>query len=64
MEKLYKQFVESVTKWKNNHRKDDFFVARLRLTFYYSITAIVIFGHQQLQAQMHGIGWYQVRQQM
>ncbi len=48
MEKLYKQFVESVTKWKNNHRKDDFFVARLRLTFYYSITAIVILGFSSI----------------
>ena len=44
MQKLYKQFVESVTKWKVNNKTDEFFVARLRLTFYYSITAIVILG--------------------
>ena len=44
MQKLYKQFVESVTKWKTNHKADEFFVARLRLTFYYSVTAIVILG--------------------
>lgn len=44
MEKLYKQFVELVTKWKISCKPDDFFVARLRLTFYYSITAIVILG--------------------
>ena len=44
MEKLYKQFAESVTKWKVNYVNDEFFVARLRLTFYYSITAIIILG--------------------
>lgn len=44
MEKLYKPFVEWVTRWKANHKADDFFYARLRLTFYYSITAIVILG--------------------
>ena len=44
MQKLYKQFVESVTKWKINNKIDAFFVARLRLTFYYSITAVVILG--------------------
>lgn len=44
MEKLYKQFVEWVTKWKTNSQKDEFFRARLRLTFYYSITAIIILG--------------------
>ncbi len=44
MQKSYKQFVESVTKWKVNNKIDEFFVARLRLTFYYSITAIVILG--------------------
>lgn len=44
MEKLYKQFVESVTKWEINNRIDEFFEARLGLTFYYLITAIVILG--------------------
>lgn len=44
MEKLYKQFAELVTKWKVNYVNDEFFVARLRLTFYYSITAIIILG--------------------
>lgn len=44
MEKLYKQFVESVIEWKRNNKIDEFFIARLRLTFYYSITAIVILG--------------------
>ncbi len=44
MQKLYKQFVELVTKWKVDHKFDEFFVARLRLTFYYTITAIVILG--------------------
>ncbi|MFA5841058.1 MAG: HAMP domain-containing sensor histidine kinase [Candidatus Paceibacterota bacterium] len=44
MEKLYKQFEELVTKWKVNRKNDEFFIARLRLTLYYSITAIVILG--------------------
>ncbi|MEI8175031.1 MAG: histidine kinase dimerization/phospho-acceptor domain-containing protein, partial [bacterium] len=43
MEKLYKQFVESVIKWKTD-LKDEFLLARLRLTLYYSITAMVILG--------------------
>ena len=44
MQKLYKQFAGWVTKWKAKRKFDEFFVARLRLTFYYSITAIVILG--------------------
>ncbi len=44
MQQLYKRFVEWVTKWKTNNQADEFFKARLRLTFYYSITAIVILG--------------------
>jgi OmpR-family two-component system manganese-sensing sensor histidine kinase len=44
MEKSYKQFGELVTKWKVNNKIDEFFVARLRLTFYYFITAVVILG--------------------
>ena len=43
MEKLYKQFVALVTKWKID-TFDEFFVARLRLAFYYSVTTIVILG--------------------
>ncbi|MEI7765158.1 MAG: HAMP domain-containing sensor histidine kinase [bacterium] len=42
MEKLFKQFEELVTKWKFNLKKDDFLVARFRLTLYYSLTAMVI----------------------
>ncbi|MDR3519448.1 MAG: HAMP domain-containing sensor histidine kinase [Candidatus Pacebacteria bacterium] len=44
MEKLYKRFVGLVTKWKTTSQADEFFAARLRLTFYYSATAIVILG--------------------
>ena len=44
MQKLYKQFAEWVTKWKVKRKKDEFFIARLRLTFYYSITALIILG--------------------
>ncbi|MFA6586254.1 MAG: HAMP domain-containing sensor histidine kinase [Candidatus Paceibacterota bacterium] len=44
MQKLYKQFGESVTKWDFKNKFDEFFVARLRLTFYYTVTAFVILG--------------------
>ena len=44
MQELYKQFVGLVTKWRITNKIDEFFVARLRLTFYYSITAIIILG--------------------
>ena len=44
MQKLYKQFEGLATKWKVNASIDEFFVARLRLTFYYSATAMVILG--------------------
>jgi two-component system, OmpR family, sensor histidine kinase CiaH len=44
MEKLFKQFGESVTKWIISNRKDEFLIARLKLAFYYSITALVILG--------------------
>jgi len=44
MQKLYKQFEEWVTKWRNKLKPDEFFVARIRLTFYYSLTVIVILG--------------------
>ncbi len=44
MQKFYKQFAELVTRLKASLRVDEFFVARLRLTFYYSLTAIVILG--------------------
>ncbi|MEI7810588.1 MAG: HAMP domain-containing sensor histidine kinase [bacterium] len=43
-ENLYEQFVESVTNWQIKNKIDEFFVARLRLTFYYSATAVVILG--------------------
>ena len=42
MEKLYKQFAELVTRFKAILKIDEFFVARFRLTFYYSITAMII----------------------
>ncbi len=44
MEKLFKQLEGLVTEWKTNNKPDDFFIARLKLTFYYSITAMVILG--------------------
>ena len=44
MQKLYKQFAEWVTKWRLNDRIDEFLAARLGLTFYYLITAIIILG--------------------
>ena len=44
MQKLYKQFVEWVTRWEVNNKIDEFFTARLGLTFYYLITAIIILG--------------------
>lgn len=47
MGKSFKQFVESVTKWKFS-KADEFSRARLKLTFYYSITAIVILGFASL----------------
>ncbi len=40
MEHIYKQSVVLATKWKN----DEFFLARLRLTFLYAVTSIVILG--------------------
>lgn len=48
MQKLYKQFAGLATKLKVNRRVDEFFIARIRLTFYYSITAIVILGSSSL----------------
>lgn len=42
MENSYKQFVESVTKWKTSFKTDEFLIARLKLTFYYTLTAVVI----------------------
>lgn len=44
MEKLYKQFAEWVTRSSLNDKLDDFLTARLGLTFYYFITAVVILG--------------------
>jgi signal transduction histidine kinase len=42
MEKSYKQFVASVTRWWINIKSDEFFLARLKLTFFYSLTALSI----------------------
>ncbi len=52
MEKLLKQFAESATRWKaklkvelySGHKMDEFIGARIRLTFYYSLTALAILG--------------------
>ncbi len=44
MEKLYKLLGGLAIKWKTNFVNDEFFIARIRLTFYYSITAIIILG--------------------
>jgi two-component system sensor histidine kinase CiaH len=44
MQKLYKQFVELVTKWKPNNKTDEFYIARLGLTFFYLVTAVIILG--------------------
>ena len=44
MAQLYKRFVEWAIRWITNSLKDEFFKARLRLTFYYSLTAIIILG--------------------
>lgn len=44
MEKLYKQFAGWVTKWKLNDKIDEFLAARVGLTFYYLITAVIILG--------------------
>ncbi|MEI6581078.1 MAG: HAMP domain-containing sensor histidine kinase [bacterium] len=48
MQKLYKRFVGLVTKWKISPKEDEFFIARLRLTFYYFITALIILGGSSL----------------
>ncbi len=44
MQKLYKQFAGWATRWEINNRIDEFFTARLGLTLYYLITAIIILG--------------------
>ena len=44
MEKLSKQLEALVTNWKTSMAKDEFFVARIRLTFYYFITSVFILG--------------------
>jgi signal transduction histidine kinase len=44
MQKLSKLFAESAIRWKTSHKADEFFIARLRLTFFYFITAVVILG--------------------
>jgi two-component system sensor histidine kinase CiaH len=42
MEKLYKQFAELVIKWKVKVKNDEFLKARIKLTFFYSLTATII----------------------
>ena len=44
MQKLLRQLGEWATKWRVKYIDDEFFVARVRLTFYYTVTAIVILG--------------------
>lgn len=44
MGKSYKQFAESVIRWKDSLKSDEFLIARLRLTFYYSMTVTIILG--------------------
>lgn len=44
IQKSFKQFVGWVTKWRLNDKIDEFFAARLGLTLYYFITAIIILG--------------------
>ncbi|MFA6301280.1 MAG: HAMP domain-containing sensor histidine kinase [Candidatus Paceibacterota bacterium] len=44
MQKLLRQLGEWATKWRVNYIEDEFFIARVRLTFYYTVTAIVILG--------------------
>ncbi len=44
IQKLYKQFAEWVTRWEINLRFDEFFEARVGLTLYYLITAIILLG--------------------
>lgn len=48
MVKLYKQFVGLVTKLKASFKADEFLTARLKLTSFYSLTAIVILGGSSL----------------
>ena len=48
IQKLYKQSEELATNLKTNHKVDEFLVARLRLTFYYFITAVVILGSSSI----------------
>ena len=42
MENLFKQFEEWVIKWRDKISRDEFFRARLKLTFFYSLVAFVI----------------------
>lgn len=44
MEKLYKQFEESVTKLKANFNADKFMSARIKLTLFYTLTVAFILG--------------------
>jgi len=42
MENLFKRFVEWVTRWEINNRIDEFLEARIGLTLYYLLTAVII----------------------
>ncbi len=42
MEKSYRQFAASVIKWWTSVKSDEFFLARLKLTLFYSLTALSI----------------------
>jgi signal transduction histidine kinase len=44
IQKLYRRFAEWVTRWELNNKVDEFFEARLGLTVYYLVTAIIILG--------------------
>ncbi len=44
IQNLYKQFEAWGIKWKTNNTFDEFFIARVRLTCYYTLTAVIILG--------------------
>ena len=48
MQKLFKQFEGLVIRWKISLKNDEFLIARLRLTFFYCITAVLILGGASL----------------
>lgn len=44
MEPSFKQSVGSVINWKRNIQRDEFLIARVKLTFFYTLTATIILG--------------------